>query len=246
VSYAGIVERNRVLQIRLAADAVDELTAAYRRYLRLGELDRSFSTYASAFEALVNRRRSVSAILSAREYEELRRLAAPNASRFSPMLSTRVDSNKLRTSLLVTGPVTIKTALTRGVAAERAYELGLTRTLGAATRHILDGGRDTTWGAIQRDRTAVGWQRVSDGSPCAFCAMLVSRGAVYKSGATAGDESQGGTKFHDGCACRAVPLFRRDEDLGAFGDQASKFRELYESGGKTLNGLRRELYAASK
>lgn len=45
----------------------------------------------------------------------------------------------------------------------------------------------------------LGWARVLAGETnCAFCAMLASRGPVYKSGVTAGFEA------HDGCDCSAT------------------------------------------
>ncbi|MGY1440156.1 VG15 protein [Streptomyces reniochalinae] len=33
---------------------------------------------------------------------------------------------------------------------------------------------------MTRDRRCIGWRRVASGSCCSFCAMLASRGAVYK------------------------------------------------------------------
>lgn len=42
--------------------------------------------------------------------------------------------------------------------------------------------------------------------PCAFCAMLASRGFAYTSEHSATFRSSGGL-YHDGCRCRAVPSF---------------------------------------
>lgn len=52
----------------------------------------------------------------------------------------------------------------------------------------------------------VGWRRVSSGSGCGFCAMLESRGAVYKR------ERSAGFSAHDGCSCTAEPVWRREDE----------------------------------
>lgn len=52
----------------------------------------------------------------------------------------------------------------------------------------------------------VGWRRVSSGSGCSFCAMLESRGAVYRR------ERSARFQAHDGCSCTAEPVWRREPD----------------------------------
>lgn len=66
-------------------------------------------------------------------------------------------------------------------------------------RRVLDMGRGTSMTAAIRDPQSRGWQRVGVGS-CAFCLMLISRGAVY---------SKANANFgaHDGCKCAAVPAW---------------------------------------
>jgi len=65
--------------------------------------------------------------------------------------------------------------------------------------------------SIDADELATGWSRVTDNDPCAWCAMLASRGPVYKSAQTAGDPRQGGNRYHDHCGCQAWPAFTLDE-----------------------------------
>jgi hypothetical protein len=56
---------------------------------------------------------------------------------------------------------------------------------------------------------------VTDGDPCAFCAMLASRpilsdrGAYYRSQKTASFEA------HNDCGCSAAPAFSHDQQLPA-------------------------------
>jgi len=64
------------------------------------------------------------------------------------------------------------------------------------------GGRLTVAATTGRDRKAIGWRRVTDGNPCAFCAMLASRGPVYRDAAAAD-----GLKYHAHCGCGAEPVY---------------------------------------
>lgn len=71
--------------------------------------------------------------------------------------------------------------------------------LGGVQRRIADHVRYTVAGNSVADPAARGWQRIGSGE-CAFCAMLIGRGAVY-SEATADFAS------HDSCKCSAVPAW---------------------------------------
>lgn len=69
-------------------------------------------------------------------------------------------------------------------------------------KEIRGGGRRTTLYAVQDDPKALGWARVQGGAEsCAWCAMLISRGPVYKSKETAS------FKAHPHCDCEVMPVF---------------------------------------
>lgn len=70
---------------------------------------------------------------------------------------------------------------------------------GGMQRRIANFSRDTIAGSSIADPHARGWQRVGSGS-CAFCAMLIGRGAVYS-------QSTADFASHDHCHCSAVPAF---------------------------------------
>lgn len=54
------------------------------------------------------------------------------------------------------------------------------RSSSAGSRIAMDGARDALWNLQDSDSGAIGWARISTtGHPCGFCAMLISRGAVY-------------------------------------------------------------------
>lgn len=89
-----------------------------------------------------------------------------------------------------------------GWALAEATDLSAFRTLieGGTQRRIANFARATVTGSAIADPRADGWQRVGDGDSCAFCRMLIGRGAVY---------SEAGADFasHDKCGCSAVPAF---------------------------------------
>ncbi|MDQ3485451.1 MAG: hypothetical protein M3445_08620, partial [Actinomycetota bacterium] len=72
---------------------------------------------------------------------------------------------------------------------------------GAATRLVLNAGRETVTASVTADPRARGWQRVGGGKPCDFCAMLIGRGSVYT-------EATSGFDAHDYCACTSEPVYR--------------------------------------
>ncbi|AKJ72279.1 hypothetical protein BH787_gp04 [Gordonia phage GMA4] len=89
----------------------------------------------------------------------------------------------------------------------------------AIIRHIEQAARDTIVAAVEaeeeRSGDPIGWARVLTGAEsCGFCAMLASRGPIYKTEETAqrrGKNQEEG-KYHDGCDCLIVPVFDIDDD----------------------------------
>ena len=71
---------------------------------------------------------------------------------------------------------------------------------GGMQLRIANASRYTVAGSSIADPAAEGWQRQGSGE-CAFCSMLIGRGAVY---------SEAGADFaaHDHCNCSAVPAFK--------------------------------------
>ena len=107
-----------------------------------------------------------------------------------------------------------------------AHQNGFVKLAGSASSLVLGGGRDTLLGAVQGDRAALGWQRVTDASPCAFCRMVASRGAVFKSDASAAFQA------HGHCGCTAEPYFENSRPLPA----NERFRQEWDDVTKGLKG----------
>lgn len=109
----------------------------------------------------------------------------------------------------------------------------LVRSSGAAVRESLNGGRGVTDRVMKQDRKVIGFARVTDANPCALCALLASRGAVYGKGSfistdkkwklnpeAARDVPDGWTnvaKVHDNCRCMLRPVYSSESvwDAGA-------------------------------
>lgn len=139
-------------------------------------------------------------------------------------------------SLTVTGPVGQKSKAARGKPLQRARDESFVEASGAATRHVLTGGRQSLLTLVEGDMKAIGWIRVTDGDPCAWCAMLASRGPVYRT------EQSAGFSAHDACACQAEPVYSRDT---LWPGRAAEFRRLYRevttgtTGRDSINAFRR-------
>src|SRR5690606_6285792 len=118
-----------------------------------------------------------------------------------PELNWEREDRAAVVSLNVTGPISQKQKTARGQRVDEARRKSFVESSGAATKAVLTGGRKSLLTLMEADRQLIGWVRVTDGNPCAFCAMLASRGIVrYKSEAAAKFQA------HDHCACTAEPV----------------------------------------
>jgi|SRR5919205_1910193 hypothetical protein len=70
----------------------------------------------------------------------------------------------------------------------------------------LQPGRDTIAHSSGRDPAKARWARVPVGKTCAFCLMIASRGAVFRSAESAGR----GRKYHGDCDCTPTPMWDGD------------------------------------
>lgn len=205
-------------------------------------------------------------------------LAVPVDDDFAwPDIDEEADDRRATVSLVVSGPVRAERGLNQlqGTQTDRGRlddpeflaELnGLMNNAGALAASAADrdaqmGGRDLLEAASRADRAVIGWARITASNPCDFCAMLASRGAVYRSqwsasyrgqlgrsGAVdkpAGWESwtpeqlitweagRGIQRFHDNCHCTIIPIYSREDWLP---EDSQAFRELWEEATRGLSG----------
>lgn len=110
------------------------------------------------------------------------------------------------------------------------------RQAAAAERLVMNGSRSSLWTLAERDRRAIGYIRVSrTGTPCGWCAMLISRGPVYKSQRSA--QYADGDAYHDNCHCYAEPVFTTDQFASSSRYALNRqYQELWPTVTKGLSG----------
>lgn len=172
--------------------------------------------------------------LTAADIARGHRLRQPEPKR--PVIDWAEFDKRVERSLLVTGPSNLKRRAARHETEMQAKPAALVQASGAASRQVLTGGREATLTLVEADTEALGWARLTDSDPCAFCALMASRGPSYLS------EASASFKPHDGCACIAVAVFSRSE---RWPGKAAEYRRLYNqaargySGQDAINAFRR-------
>lgn len=235
---AELARTYRDEQRRISRGLLAELLRLWRAVVRLDDFS-SFVRFAELAADVVGRRRAESADAAAQFYEVFRATqvavavpvtvaaavplaveATPVAvGAFAPVLAAPLAETAVAGAMrgaTITGFVGGRRA---GQTEQQASRNALVKASGTATRLALNGGRDTILGSVDADPEALGWLRVTDGDPCAFCIALASRGPRYKSEETAG------FRAHDHCGCTPAPVFVRRRPSEA----TRRFREQYRA-----------------
>lgn len=187
----------RAQNLALRAQTIKDLLKLWPA-LDWRDLERTYPAWFSGASALVARDRVRSAGLASL-YLKAHRLQAGIPGTPNVILASTAPAEQVATSLYVTTVVAVKKSSAAGKTAQQAMTDAFVQSSGAATKLVLNGGRETVMQTTTADPRTAGWQRV--GTPrCDFCAMLIGRGAVY-SEATADFAS------HDHCACTAEPVY---------------------------------------
>lgn len=163
-------------------------------------LEDTYPAWFAAVSALIARDRRTAAGLAG-AYVRAFRLSQDVPGPPTIVLAGPAPAAQVATALRVTTIVAAKRAATAGLGAREAMAQAFVQSSGAATRLVLDAGRDTVRGSLATDPRGVGWQRITSGHACQFCAMLAGRGAVY-----AADTADFAS--HDHCSCSAEPVYR--------------------------------------
>jgi hypothetical protein len=251
-----VVERHRVEQLAIRARFVRELLRLWP-LINVADLDRTALAWIQAVADLILLFRRESASTALRYYSTVRRIDTgedlPDIDLYENF--GLGDPNRIRTSLLVTGPVAFKQRIARGVPELRAWELSKADVAGAASRHVMNGGREMVMDTAEKDKVAVRFARITGDDPCAFCAMLASRGPEYLTEFSATTVRAGrpraGQSFHDRCQCSILPLFDENPAKG-WTERSLQFSKLWEdstkgySGTDALNAFRRALAAGKR
>lgn len=245
-------EAYRLAQARIGAATVQALLAAFA-LVDPANIDDTTAAWLRVVLPIIDAQRAQSATLGANYYDLLRNLELDNPDPFTPTVYDTGDAAQVATSLTVTGPYSLKSATGRGVSLAAAIQTAAARSSAAGMRHAMAGGRETVEAAIHDDPQCVGYVRVTSGHPCAFCAMLNSRGDVYKNEMTAElvglsgrvrGTRKPGEHYHDGCHCIAKPIFKMTtHEVDSVQQHADLWAESTRglSGRDALNAFRRAL-----
>lgn len=235
-------QKYRGVQALLAARMAQQVLRVWRELMNPAKIDASWPAVRAALTPIVQQAREQSAVLARAAYADARRDAGIPEDGIDPSGPLPLMIERLEASLDVTGPVEFKKAIAAGKTPQQAMDAAAVRMVGSTQYLALEGGRSVMQQSIDADERATGWSRITDNDPCAWCAMLASRGPVYKSGKTAGDPRQGGNRYHDACACQAWPAFTLDEPFVGRAEDLYEdwLRETRGRGGKhAVNAFRR-------
>jgi len=243
-------EAQRTLQGQIA-DALGLLIGPrYRAAITGKQTDAASSAWAASVLPLVLQFRQRSAALSQEFYLRSRQLEAPGARIALPRVSPDpAIEEAVMTSLLVTGVIGVYEKIGKGKPLEVALAEAEEAAIGAASRHALEGGRSYTRNAVAIDELGVGYFRQTRDGCCSFCAVLASRGAVYKADSFKYSDLlfrndpnfPTEDKVHDKCHCTLQPTFRTTSPIP---DRNKEYEQLWKdatvgkSGKAALNAFR--------
>lgn len=216
-SPLAAAEAGRAHQNQIRTDLLREVARLWP-LLDPKRLTDTFPGWLSAMRTVVTARHGESAQMAGATYRTVRAAAGVSGAAAVKTAPTPAEDWVSR-ALGYAGPG----LLTRG--AERAAFVAVA---GTADRIALDGGRRTMTDTLRADRHALGYYRMTRPRCCYFCAMLASRGAVYKRDSFSHSDPRftggGQIKVHNHCSCFPVPVFDRGTELpGTVG----QFRSLW-------------------
>ncbi|TGB13848.1 hypothetical protein [Streptomyces sp. MZ04] len=224
------VSRWRAAQAGLTTLLLRDLHGV-RRLINPNRLQVTVPTWIEAVIAVVARYADVSATLAADFYDGERDAAGVPGSFTAPLADPPPDDQvgaSLRWATKDLWPRDEADAtLAQQEPLDARLEAAMSKTDGAIDRLVLNAGRQTVREAVEQDRGAVAYARAAALSCCSFCALMSSRGAVYKDRGAVGEDANDRfvgddsvIKFHNFCRCQPLPVFR-----GQAFELSSKARE---------------------
>lgn len=183
-------------------------------------------------------------------FDAVRRLeVGVNAPPFKAEAAKGFIDEGVRKSLLAVGPydyankVATIERLNVGPQQQRALlaeakQVTAKKVAASVVRHAQAGGRQTIHENSQRDEVALGWVRVTRAKPCAFCAILASRGIHYRSFkdgsfdlSNARFTGEGDAKVHDECGCSLKAVYSKNDPIITQNQQFADMWSMWGAGG---------------
>lgn len=176
------------------------LFAALRRLwptLEPDRLQKTYPTFVRGAAAVTGRYSQAAVSLNADFYDAMREQAGLG-SRFSvpviePLAGPQIEAYLKKATADFLAEAEVETA--------KIVESIQREADATMQKVVMDAGRNELIAAIEGDREAHGWARVTKPGACAFCLMLATRGPVYLAKQTASFEA------HKSCHCTVQPLF---------------------------------------
>lgn len=221
-----LTRAHQAAQIRNAIAAQREAKALWGR-LDINDLDGSTAYWLGVTAAVVDRRLQAGQELAG---AYLREYQVAETGEAGPVLLQYPAETAV--ALRFAGPVRVKRLIAGGMDPRIAHERAFVKFGGMVQRQAQMASRLTIARSTGADRRAIGWRRVTDGNPCAFCAMLASRGPVYRDAAAAE-----GLQYHAHCGCTAEPMYSIWEPS----DREQEYIDAYQraQGNITTGGMKR-------
>lgn len=211
-------QQARAIQAALAASLTRQVASAWP-VLDPKRLDDTWPNWLQMMSALIVRFRGMSSLAASIHYQDVRQtVVGQRLSDGLLKLAGEPDPKALERALGFAGPKLLSDPAS-------TPESALSVTQGTAQRFVADANRSTVLEATKADPRAIGWYRVTDGRPCAFCALLASRVVGARTdkrrGALYGEDTVN-FKAHNACGCTAAPLFDRQQELPALATVADR------------------------
>lgn len=196
-SEVRVAQAYRVLQARLGAQTAARIATLWP-LLDIEDLDATFDRWLASVTLVIEAQHVISTDLARNFLEVFKGVAlGANAIPAAPAVVV-FDRDALTTSMLVTGPLSVKRAMARGVLPDRASGIARASSAAAGMRHALNGGRDTIAATLRNDDQAVGYRRATSAKACDYCSGL---SGIFL-------DTEVAFHAHDGCHCVNVPVYR--------------------------------------
>lgn len=233
----ALTEAHRVEQARISAQAALATIVLWRE-VHPWESDAQTDRWIAAMLKVIALLRDRSAATS-RQYLTVFRQLEGVTDDFAIPVVGGINVEQVTRSLSIVGPHEAKQRIAQAgdiPIAAALDKVGIAAAK-AAQRHAINGSRDTISEIILNDPKVRGYQRVTDGDPCYFCAMLASRGPVYQEDsfdhADPRFHGPGDYKVHDGCGCSLEPIYHSGTKPQG---RAQEFETLWRTTGATKSG----------
>ncbi|KAA9155543.1 hypothetical protein FPZ12_029550 [Amycolatopsis acidicola] len=214
-----------VAQLKLTAALAAALTPTLWPLIGTQLTSSLITTLAKALLPDVQQSRAAQQQLATLSYREAKKAALPSESPIAapPVREYTADD--------------LQKGLERVLSTETPLdENDIARAIRVADQHSRNAYRNQTVAFSLADEDVLGWARIDPEPPtCVFCTMLISRGPVYTTAETAGEQNH----YHGGCTCVPALVFRSEKYTWPGRDKFLDAEALWKSSGGDFKKFRR-------